>query len=68
MFFMARLLEAGLGTKPDPVGALVLFEQAALVYPPAVEPRDTLKKKLTPEQLKSAQEALAKLREKPAAK
>ena len=41
---------------------LVLYEQAALVHPPAAEARDALKKKLTAEQTKQAKEALEKLR------
>jgi TPR repeat protein len=59
LFFMARLLEKGSGTSPDPVGAYVLYEQAAAVHAPAAEARDALKKKLTTEQLKAAEEQLA---------
>jgi TPR repeat protein len=54
IFFMARLLENGTGTAPDPVGAYVLYNQAAIVHPPAAEARDALKKKLSPEQLEKA--------------
>ena len=54
IFFMARLLENGTGTAPDPVGASVLYDQAAIVHPPAAEAREALKKKLSPDQLEKA--------------
>lgn len=64
MYFMARLLENGAGTPPDPVGAFVLYEQASRVHPPAAEARDALKKILSPDQLKAAQAQLEKARAK----
>lgn len=65
IYFMGRLLENGTGTAPDLVGAYVLYEQAAAVHPPAAEARDSLQKKLTPEQLKEAEEQLAAKRAAP---
>jgi TPR repeat protein len=58
MFFMARLLETGRGAPPDPVAAFVLYEQAARLHQPAAGARDALKAKLSPEQLKLAQDQL----------
>lgn len=65
LFFMARLLENGLATPPDPVGAYVLYAQAAKLHPPAVEARDALKKKLSLEQLKLAEDQLAAISANP---
>jgi TPR repeat protein len=60
-FLIGQLFENGQGTEPKPVFAYVQYSRAAKAgHPAAIESRDTLKPKLSEEQLKKAEEMLSK--------
>lgn len=60
-FLIGQLFEQGQGTEAKPVFAYVQYARAAISgYALAIEARDALKPKLTPEQLKEAEALISK--------
>lgn len=61
MYLMANLLDQGKGLPRDQVGAYVLYAQSANSYEPAIKERDRIGEQLSEDEMKRAQEALAKI-------